>query len=257
VSLSGRSLLLTRDPAGSSLFIREAEKLGARVHPFPTIAILPPASWSDCDSAIEHLRQYAAIAFTSANAVRGFRRRCESRGITGEHLAAVKVYAVGAQTGSEVEAWGLSVSELPEEFSAAGLGRMLGRAPVRGVRVLLPQGNLAREELAEALTGLGATVDRAEVYRTEPTVPPDAEQVWTELERNGFDVAVFASPSAVSAFAHLYPAARLGPLTDRTAIAVIGPTTGKAVEAIGWHPTIIAGQSTMLGLLHAITLHFG
>jgi uroporphyrinogen-III synthase len=257
VSLLGRTVLLTRDPGTSTAFIREAERLGALVIPFPTMMIGPPSSWEEADRAINSIQQYAAIGFTSANAVRGFRERCLLLGMPPERFAAFTVFAVGPQTAREAEQWGCTVAAVPEQFSAAELGRMCSGLPLNGKAVLLPRGNLAREELADCLAGLGAHVDSIEVYRNLPMVPVDAERIWLKLGGGEIDVVTFASPSSAISFAGIYPAGRLGPLSVLTAVAVIGPTTERALRDLGWEPAIVAGESTMSGLLRAIVTYFG
>jgi uroporphyrinogen-III synthase len=257
VSLTGLTILLTRDPGASAGFITEAERLGARVLLFPVIAIHPPLSWEECDRAAGALDQYAAIAFTSANAVRGFRERCDALGIPPDRLRALHLYAVGVQTALELGRWDLPLVAIPERFSASALAALLGGTRLDGLRVLLPQGNLAREELALRLTALGACVDTVVVYRTLPVSPPDAGSVWARFADRGIDVVTFASPSAVAAFAQIYPADRLGPLSAHAAIAAIGPTTAQAVRDHGWTTTCVAAESTMAGLLAAIISHVG
>jgi uroporphyrinogen III methyltransferase / synthase len=257
VSLAGLTILLTRDPDASAGFIAEAERLGARVLLFPVIAVQPPLSWEACDRAARALDGYTALAFTSANGVRGFRARCDVLGIPPERLARLKVYAVGARTAGEAGRLGFTVAAIPEHFSAAGLAQLFGGTRPAGLRVLLPQGDIAREELAVQLSALGAVVDPIVVYRTAAVVPPGAEEVWTTLASGGIGVVTFASPSAVAAFAAIYPAGRLGPLDVRTAIAAIGPTTGEAVRDQGWTPACVAAESTMAGLLEAIISHVG
>jgi uroporphyrinogen-III synthase len=112
------------------------------------------------------------------------------------------------------------VALVPADSRQEGLVEALRFLPA-GTRVLLPLASGARTLLAQGLRAAGCTVDVVSVYRTEPkqdlATPPD------------FDAAVFASPSALRAFA-----TRLGTslLADKT-IAVIGPTTAKEAEARG------------------------
>lgn len=256
MSLKGRTMLLTRDPAHSREFIAGAERLGAKVIPFPTITIAPPESWSDCDRAIASIGDFAAVLFTSANAVRWFCRRFRSAGCSPEGLLRAAVFAVGPQTAEEAERRGLRVTAVPERFSAAGLARLMGDRPLRGARVLLPQGNRARDELAGTLHARGARVEQVVVYRTLESVPSGAEEVWSLLERGMIDVVVFASPSAAEGFARIYPAARLGALNGRSAVAAIGPTTARRLEEMGWSPSIVAETSTLSGILRGIESHF-
>jgi uroporphyrinogen-III synthase len=257
VSLSGRTILLTRDPEQSGHFVEEAQRLGAHVLGFPTIRIAPPVSWDQADRALANLVAYAALAFTSANAVRGFCDRCDQLGISVVRHGGLALFAVGRRTAEEAKSRGLGVAAVPERFSAAELGSLVGTHGLKGKRLLLPQGNLAREELATCLRDLGVLVDTVEVYRTLSAAPEGAEGVWQKLAGRAIDVVVFASPSAAASFAVLYPAARLGPLSGVATVAVIGSTTAQAVRKLGWEPGIVARESTMAGMLSAIVTHFG
>jgi uroporphyrinogen III methyltransferase/synthase len=257
VTLSGRTILLTRDPEQSRPFIEEARRLGANVLAFPTIRIAPPAAWDEADRGVANLKAYAAVAFTSANAVRSFCDRCEMLGIPVARLRAAVLFAVGPRTADEAKGRGLGVAAVPERFSAAELGMLVGTHDLKGKRLLLPQGNLARGELAACLRNLGVLVDTVEVYRTLPAAPEEAESLWQKLSGRAIDVVAFASPSAAASFAAVYPADRLGPLSGITAVAVIGSTTAQAVRELGWEPGIVARESTMAGMLNAIVTHFG
>ncbi len=257
MSLSGRTILLTRDPAQSAAFIAEAERLGAYVLAFPTIRIAPPASWEEADRLLRNAPSYAAVAFPSANAVRAFAERCATLGMPADHLLTLPALAVGPRTARRAEEQGFSVAAVPEHFSAKDLVQHDAARSLAGKRVLLPQGSLARGDLAAGLAALGAIVDTAEVYRTLPSVPEEMEAVWDRLGRRTIDVVAFASPSAATAFADIYPASRLGPLSAAAAVAVIGGTTAQAVQDLGWNPVIIARESTMAGMLAAIITYFG
>jgi uroporphyrinogen-III synthase len=256
VSITGRTILLTREPERSSAFIEEAERQGARVIAFPMITARPPQSWEECDRALAEIDTFGAMAFTSANGVRGFRNRCAVKGIAGERLARLKCYAVGSRTAAALAEWGMHVEAMPERFSADALGSLLRHQPHGGGRMLLPQGNLAAPDLAAAVMQAGIEAVTVEVYRTVPAVPDNAVEIWHRFDEGTIDVVTFASPSAVAAFARLYPAERLGPLDRRAPIAVIGQTTHQAVREQCWTAAIIAAESTMAGLLHAITTYF-
>jgi uroporphyrinogen-III synthase len=65
--------------------------------------------------------------------------------------------------------------------------------------------------------------------------------------RDGLDVAVFASPSAVEAFT-----ASAGEAGRSVPAAVIGPTTAEAARAAGLTVLAVAEPSTVEGLLAAL-----
>ena len=102
-----------------------------------------------------------------------------------------------------------------------------------------PRGLLVLAELAR-----GALVDRVVAYRT---VSADGGQALGQVLRDGVDAAVFASPSAVEAFA-----AFAGADGRTVPAAVIGPTTAEAARAAGLSVLAVAQPSTVEGLLAAL-----
>ena len=98
--------------------------------------------------------------------------------------------------------------------------------------------------MSRGLAERGAVVDRVVAYRT---VSADGGQALDQILRSGADVAVFASPSAVEAFA-----AFAGEDGRAVPAAVIGPTTAEAARAAGLTVLAVAEPSTVEGLLAAL-----
>lgn len=218
-SLAGLRILLTR-PEGEGADEWAVAFAGAGAVPiaYPTVSILPPESWQAVDAAIARLAIYDWIVFTSQTAVSFFSRRLPSGRFHSDLRA--KIAAIGKSTAQSIEHLGGKVALVPADSRQEGLADALRALPA-GTRVLFPLAVGGRTLLAESLRAHGCAVDIVTMYRTEPKpdLPPPLE----------FDVAVFASPSALRAFVK-----RLGTsaLAGKT-IAVIGPTTAKEAEAHG------------------------
>jgi uroporphyrinogen III methyltransferase/synthase len=218
-SLAGLRILLTR-PEGEGADEWAAAFAGAGAVPiaYPTAYILPPESWQAVDEAIARLDIYDWIVFTSQTAVSFFSRRLPS----GRFHSALrsKIAAIGKSTAQSIEHLGGKVALVPADSRQEGLALALAALPA-GTRVLFPLAAGGRTLLAENLRAQGCAVDVVTMYRTEPKpdLPPPLE----------FDVAVFASPSALRAFVK-----RLGTsVLAGKIIVVIGPTTAKEAEAHG------------------------
>ena len=218
-SLAGLRVLLTR-PEGESAEEWAAAFVLAGAVPlaYPTISITPPESWQALDAAIARLDDYDWMVFTSQTTVGFFVSRLPSGQFrTGMRT---KVAAVGQSTAQEIERRGGRVALVPTDNRQEGLADALRDLPA-GARVLCPLAAGGRTLLAQSLRARGGLVDVVTVYRTEPRAdlpaPPE------------FDIAAFASPSALRAFVK-----RLGPkaLAGKT-VAVIGPTTAKEAESSG------------------------
>ena len=80
--LAGRSVWLTRPAERVRALAASLERLGASVTARPTIAFEPPEDPAPARRAVERLREFAWIVFTSANGVRFFRQQLREAGRT-------------------------------------------------------------------------------------------------------------------------------------------------------------------------------
>jgi uroporphyrinogen III methyltransferase/synthase len=117
--------------------------------------------------------------------------------------------------------------------------------------VLVPLSERARDVLVAGLRARGARVEAPVAYRT--VAPPGLAERYAELARAGFDLLVFASPSAVGNLA-----AAVGEPTLRgRAAAVIGPVTEEAAHKAGLDVRVRAEPSTASGLVAALARRYG
>ena len=230
--LAGWRVLVTRpegDAAGP--FAEALAAAGATPVLYPTIVVAPPPSWQPLDAAIDRARAggYGWAIFTSPSAVGFTVRRLAGRGLTAEALASVRLCAVGTETARALRTAGLNVALVPpadQQRQEGLLEALLAALPPPGdggpgARILFPQAVGGRELVRDELARRGYAVDVVPVSQTvarDLTEPPPA-----------FDVATFASPSALRAFVE-----RLGgePLAAAR-VAVIGPTTAAAAAVAG------------------------
>jgi len=119
--------------------------------------------------------------------------------------------------------------------------------------VLLPRADIAGDDLVEGLKELGAEVHQVTAYRTVP-----ADEAGTEarqmLLRGEIDVITFTSASTVNNLV-----AVLGQewkAIERTKLACIGPNTAAALSRKGLKVDMLAGESTIEGLVQAMESYF-
>lgn len=237
-SLAGLRILLTRpEGEGADEWAAAFAGVGAVPIAYPTLSITPPESWQVVDEAIARLDVYDWLVFTSQTAVGLFAKRLPNGRFSTDFRA--KLAAVGKNTAQSIVRQGGQVAFVPADSRQEGLADGL-RALSAGTRVLLPLAAGGRTLLAESLRALGCVVDVVTMYRTEPKLdlPPPPE----------FDIAVFASPSALRAFIKRLGAAALGGKT----VAVIGLTTAKEAETNGLH-AVTAESPGVDALVHAIS----
>jgi uroporphyrinogen-III synthase len=242
VTLSGRRVLVTRHWPE---LMTGLASLGAIASEVPLIELRPPSDPRPLDAALADLGRYDWMVFTSANAVEAVCTRMAALAVA--LPPGVSLASVGPATSEAVHAaWpGARVSVEPvADFRAAALVAAFDRALVLGRRVLLPVSDRAAETVSRGLTARGALVDRVVAYRT---VSADGGQALGLILRDGVDAAVFASPSAVEAFA-----AFAGADGRTVPAAVIGPTTAEAARAAGLTVLAVAQPSTVEGLLAAL-----
>lgn len=236
-SLAGLRVLLTRPRAeGVEEWAAAFALAGAVPLAYPTIVITPPKSWQALDEAMARLESYDWMVFTSQTAVDFFANHLP----TGQFHTGMrpKMAAVGQRTALAIQRRGGRVALVSTDNRQEGLVEALRDLPP-GAHVLCPLAASGRPLLAQSLRARGCIVDVVTVYRTEPRTdlpaPPE------------FDVATFASPSALRAFVK-----GLGPqaLAEKT-VAVIGPTTAEEAESSGL-VTVVAETPDVDALILAI-----
>ncbi len=257
----GHRILVTREHAEG---FEELEELGAEVVQFSTVEIVPPQSWEGLDGCIEGISSYDWVIFTSANGVRYFFRRLFEKGVDIRDLKGLKICAIGAKTAGEIRKFGLKVDLVPEEFRAEGLIEAFTKAAgdqqsavssknkglLRGVKLLLPRAEVAREIFPEKVRELGGVIDVPVTYRA---VKPEyhGKRMRRFLKEGRITIATFTSAATFNNFMEI-----MGEDSDEllrnVAIAVIGPVTAKAVEKAGLKVGIMPEEATVEAMVEEI-----
>jgi uroporphyrinogen III methyltransferase/synthase len=235
--LAGLRVLLTRPESdGADDWFAGLAAAGASPLLYPTVAIVPPESWQPLDEALAKLSEYEWLIFTSQTAVSFVSSRLPDARFPDPMRT--RIAAVGPKTAQAVVERGGRVALVPEDNRQEGLARAMAGLP-SGTRVLFPFASGGRTHLAEKLRGQGCAVEVVAAYATA------ARPILPALP--AFDVATFASPSALRAFL-----AKLGPASlDGKILAVIGPTTEQEALAHGLRP-VVARKPDLEALILAI-----
>ncbi len=245
--LAGKRIVVTRAKAQAGTLSEKLTELGAEVIELPTIEIQPASDYGPLDRAIARLGSYDWLIFTSANGVRWFLKRLEKAGGQARSIGA-RICAIGPATKAEVEALGLQVELMGEEYVAEGLLAAFEPFEIRGKRILLPRAAVARDVVPEQLRARGAEVDVVEAYRTG--VP--AESVRRVREIFGAarkpDIVTFTSSSTVQHFVDLAGTEAL----KGVRAASIGPITSGKARELGIEVAAEADVFTIDGLVRAI-----
>jgi uroporphyrinogen III methyltransferase/synthase len=254
-SLAGKRILITRAREQSGDFATRLIKLGTEVIEFPTIKIFPPLHWKELDRAIDELKSYDWILFTSANGVHFFWQRLKERARSLHLPPSLKVCAIGPATAKQLKEKGVSVHYIPKEFIAESILEGFKKKVINGKRILLARAKKARDILPNGLRKMGAEVDVVEAYRT---VRPKggSKKLKKILKDEKIDVITFTSSSTVDHFAELLKKEDLKKLLKGIAIACIGPVTARTVREWGLNVLIQPKQYTIPALTRAIVKYF-
>jgi uroporphyrinogen III methyltransferase/synthase len=253
LKLSGKTVLITRSKIASSEIQGMLESRGASVICLPTIEIVDPDSWDECDATIWKLAEYDSVCFTSKNTVEKFVQRVRLiRPQALNTLATRNLYAVGEKTKSILEANGFSVQPIPQKYSAENLAHSFYGQSISGRHFLFPKSNIACNILPNELRSLGAIVDEIVTYKTVIPEIENLEQIHTFLTDGKIDIITFFSPSSVRNFVEM-----LGvEILQRVSVAVIGPTTLESAKEAGLEVHVVAKQQTAESLVQGIVEYY-
>ena len=261
-TLTGRTIVITRDQTQASGLVAELERYGARVIVCPTIEISEPASYDRLDEAIDHLYGYDWIVFTSVNGVEYFLRRLQTRGHQASELDELRVCAIDEATSESLIDAHVHVDLVPDQFKAERVFAALenfagGREALSGLNVLTPRAATARDYLQNALEEAGARVDAVAAYRT---VQPDGlnrGRVSAMLAGGAADGIAFTCSSSVRNLAQLFDTNDLGEILNGVVVACINNTTAHTAANYGLRVHIQPGDFTVPALVCAIVEYFG
>ncbi|MDQ5987876.1 MAG: uroporphyrinogen III methyltransferase / synthase [Syntrophus sp. SKADARSKE-3] len=251
--LFGKGIVITRPEAQAESLSDLLLDMGARAIHFPTIRIVAPESWTDCDNALAQLQTYQWMIFTSANGVRFFFERLQASGHDIRDLKDIRFCTIGPATAEAIKKMGLRVDLIPREYISEGIVQAFENVNLQGAKVLLPRAEQARDVIPEGLTRLGAQVDVVTVYRTINS-GREKKELEPLLNSGEVDVITFTSPSTVANFMEIMGKDFVLPQTVK--IAVIGPVTAAAAEKAGMPIHILQETYTIPGLVAAMKEFF-
>jgi len=253
--LFGRRIIVTRAREQASDFLASLMELGAECVEFPTIEVVPPASWEALDRAIGDVESYDWMIFTSVNGVKHFFDRLETLGGDVRDLKGVKIAAIGPKTAEAVAAKGIRTDLVPAEYRAEAVVEAFRKEDIRGRKILLPRAKEAREVLPQDIEKLGAAVDVVEAYRT---IKPegDKEGIKEMLQHGDIHMVTFTSSSTVNNFLDMFQGEPVLEWMERVSVACIGPITADRAEKLGLNVTLVAGEYTIPSLIQAIVEYF-
>ncbi len=253
--LKGKTIVITRTIEQSKETASALTSLGANVVIIPTLEIVPPTDWSKFDSALSHPEKIDFIVFTSVHSVEMFSRRCREIGASLNYNR-TKVVAVGNKTSSCCHKNNISVSIVPEKFSAEGVIEALSKYNLKNKIVFIPRSAIGREELPKGLKDLGAVIKTVPVYNVSIPTKEEFQHNLEILNSTKVDLFIFTSPSTFENFLQIADIKNPFQYFSKFEIAAIGPTTKDAIEAKRVKVKILPEEFTLNGLVKKIVEHY-
>ena len=231
--LFGRCVVVTRAREQAGELRRKLEDLGAEVLELPLVEIRQVVDRETAVDIFTEVGHYDWLVFTSANGVRHFFDLFLKAFRDLRALGVMRIACVGEATARAVRALHLEVEVCPETATAEALAdAMIATGSLDHGKVLVVTGNLNRDALVKKLEQARAIVDRLQVYenvRADLAGNPAAE----EFRAHGADAILFASSSAVQAFAAQAAALQPAPGAKIPLAGSIGPLTSEAMRKAG------------------------
>ena len=250
--LFGKRVLVTRSRTQASRMCELLEDAGAIPVELPAIAIAPPENFAPLDDAVSRLSSCDWVIFASVNAVDAVFERLDAQGRDSRAFGTVRVAAIGPATAAALERRGIRPDFTPSRSVSSAALEELAAYQWTGVSVLLPAADIGRDELAEGLSQLGASVERVTAYRT--ITPPDAAQRAKDAFAEGIDIVTFTSSSTVRNLLSLLDDDKEA--LSGSLIACIGPVTSGTARELGLRVDIEAEEHTVDGLAQSLINHF-
>jgi uroporphyrinogen III methyltransferase/synthase len=241
--LEGVRVVLTRAPHQAGPWVEVFAAAGARTELLPLLEVVPVAGEA-VERALAEARTFDAWIFTSTNAVDALFNRLPAG------PPPPLVAAVGPATAAALEDRGVSPDLVARKRRAGGLLEELGPRLSPGARLLLPQAEDARPELAQGLRRGGHEVGAVVIYRK--ILPPDAGvRAGALFGADALGWVTFTSPRIVRHFAGLFGEA-WGARRAGLRAASIGPVTSGELRRFGVEPAAEGKEPTPRSLVEAM-----
>jgi uroporphyrinogen III methyltransferase/synthase len=252
--LFGKNIVITRSIDQADSFNLKLSALGANVILFPVIETLPVNDFKSIDSALQSIRSYDWLIFTSTNGIKHFFDRLFYLNLDSRILSGIKIAVIGDVTGLELKKYGIKYDFMPDTYTSDCLAEgLIKHDNLSGKRIMLARSNIASTEILEKLEKAGAEVKNIDIYLTTKSQKTDTSFKQIALETPP-DVITFTSPSTVINFADL--PGEVSQYIETALIASIGPVTSQTCLKYFGRVDIEASKHTTEGLVEAIVDYY-
>lgn len=247
--LFGKNIIVTRARTQSSRLLDIINDLGGNAIEVPAIKIKEVEN-NGLDKAIENIKDYTTLVFTSENAVDIFFNKLFSLNKDIRSLSNLKIACIGNATAKAVKEKGIIADFVPEKFVAESLLELLKENLTKEDKVLIPRAKEARELLVDRLKEI-CFVDEVKIYETLKE-DSNKEDIFDILKKDNELFITFTSSSTVKNFVEIIGKENLALLKGKAKLVSIGPVTSKTIEGFGLTVYKEAKEYTIDGVVEAI-----
>jgi uroporphyrinogen III methyltransferase/synthase len=236
--LFGKNICVTRSKEQAKELREKLSDLGAQVTEINAIKV--KETKNNLEGYMDKLKDYGYIVLTSVNGVNVFFDYLVQKEYDIRNIKA-KFAAIGPATAKALLQRGIKAEIIAKEFVAEDLFAQMKSHLKKGDKILLPRSKQAREYLAEALNGIGCSVDEVTTYEIVKGDLPNPEVF------NDVDIVLFTSPSIVR---NMIEMVGLENLKKKRCLA-IGPITAEELEKSGIEH-LVCDEYTTDGMIHKL-----
>ncbi len=171
--LGGLKIAVTRPKDRDSSLADKLFMLGAEIVVMPTIETKEIENNKPLEEAINDIRRFDYVAFTSPVGVTGFFNKLRDMKKDIRDLGSIKFAAIGSATKAAIEKMGILVDLMPSVYSGKALGELIARESVewgakigREPQILIPRAKIGTDEVIKPLDTEGIKYTDIAVYDT-------------------------------------------------------------------------------------------
>lgn len=247
--LLGKRILVPRGKKEAKAFSALVEKYGGVPLEIPLLSFRPIVPSEKMIEILHNINTYDWLIFTSNVTVETFLAT-----VNNGFYQLPRIAVIGKRTEVVLTNRGYKVDFVPNEYVAEGFVREFLPLVQKGMKILVPKGNLARDFIAESLTAAGAHVDELVVYETY--LPEESKsQLKDAISEKQIDIFTFTSPSTVDHFMEVINENGLHRFLDDCLISCIGPITKERIESVGLRVHVIPETYTVEDMLKKMIIY--
>ncbi|MHC4122609.1 MAG: uroporphyrinogen-III C-methyltransferase [Planctomycetota bacterium] len=177
------------------------------------IDCVPLDDYTGADSTLKNIGTFDWIVFTSPNGAKYLFERLNAMHKDARTLSNAKIAVIGKTTAQKLKEFGITADMVPKNESSAGLLEEFSKLDMKNKKVLLPQSEIASNELPDGLLNMQAVIEKVPIYKTIDRDPGP-------IDFDYIQKILFTSGSTVQAFVK-----RFGQVPQHIKSYCLGPAT--------------------------------